>query len=169
MKDLQSLEEAWRALPPAPREGTVKALVVRLGQGRYENPESITISAAEGVIGDRWSSGKRDPRAQVSIMEHRVAELIGEHHWTRVGDNLLVDFDLSEPHLPAGTRLHVGTALLEVTDKPHLGCMKFKARFGGDALSWVNDKATRPRRLRGLHTRVIEGGVVSVGDAIRRI
>ena len=169
MKDLQSLEEAWIALPPAPRTGTVRALVVRLGDGRYENPASITISAAEGVVGDRWASGKRDPLAMVSIMEHRVAELIGEHHWTRVGDNLLVDFDLSEPHLPAGTRLHVGTALLEVTEKPHLGCMKFKARFGGDALKWVNGKATRARRLRGLHTRVIEGGIVRLGDDIRRI
>ncbi len=169
MKDLHTLEQAWRTLEPAPRQGRVEALVVRLGNGRHDNPEAVTISVDDGVAGDRWTVGDGDPRAQVSLMEHRIARLVGDDGWTGVGDNLLVDFDLSEPHAPIGTRLAVGTAILEITDKAHLGCGTFRKRFGADALKWVNGVERRARRLRGVHTRVVQGGVVRVGSSIKVI
>jgi MOSC domain-containing protein YiiM len=79
------------------------------------------------------------------------------------GDNLLVDLDLSETALPVGTRLRIGTAVLEVSAEPHTGCKKFRERFGLDALKWVNDH--RDRRLRGMNCRVLEAGTVAVGDS----
>ena len=66
------------------------------------------------------------------------------------GDNLLVELDVSPANLPTGTRLQVGTALCEVTPKPHTGCGKFAARFGQDA-----------RDLRGPCFRAVVPGAAS--------
>ena len=52
--------------------------------------------------------------------------------------------------------------------EPHAGCWKFRARLGDEALRWVNAAHNRSRRLRGLFARIIEAGVVSVGDRARR-
>lgn len=82
------------------------------------------------------------------------------------GDNFLVDFDLSDAAAPAGTRLQLGSALIEITTTPHLGCKKFRQRFGDDALQWVNDERTALRRLRGVNARVLASGSVWVGDAV---
>jgi len=74
--------------------------------------------------------------------------------------------DLSEAALPAGTRLRVGSALLQVSAEPHAGCAKFRARFGDEALRWVNAHENRPRRLRGINLRIVAGGQLALGDAI---
>lgn len=168
MRSTAELESTFRSWSVAPEAGRVVALVRRLGDGAHDMPDAVEISEDLGVVGDRWSTGKRDLRAQVSLMEARVAALVADDtDVAGVGDNLLVDLDLSVGHLPAGTRLRVGQAVLEVTDKPHLGCKKFTRRFGVDAMSWVNDPGHRDRRLRGLLTRVVSGGLVRVGDPIR--
>lgn len=79
-----------------------------------------------------------------------------------------MDFDLSIAHLPAGTRLLVGEAELVISEKPHTGCAKFSGWFGSDAVRWVNGQAGKELRLRGLNARVVRGGVVRVGDTIRK-
>jgi MOSC domain-containing protein YiiM len=89
--------------------------------------------------------------------------------WPLAGDQLYVDFDLSDEHLPPGTRLAVGSAVIEVTDDPHTGCKKFSTRFGLEALQFVNSPEGRALNLRGINTRVVEPGTVRVGDAIRRL
>jgi MOSC domain-containing protein YiiM len=81
------------------------------------------------------------------------------------GDNLFLDLDLSAANLPAGSRVRVGRALLEVTPKPHNGCQKFRARFGDGALRLTAMAARRPRNLRGIYMRVVEEGEVRVEDA----
>ena len=68
-----------------------------------------------------------------------------------------------------GTQLAVGTAVIEVTDDPHTGCKKFSARFGLEALKFVNSPEGRALNLRGINTRVVQSGTVRVGDAIRRL
>ena len=85
------------------------------------------------------------------------------------GDNLLVDLNLSEENLPAGTQLQIGTATFEVTDLPHTGCQKFERRYGKDALEFVNGETYKSQRLRGLFIRTIEAGKIQVGDSIRKI
>ena len=76
------------------------------------------------------------------------------------------DLDLSEASLPAGTRLSLGTATIEVTDQPHRGCAQFSARFGVDALRFVNGPAGRELRLRGINAKVVVPGRVRRGDPI---
>jgi MOSC domain-containing protein YiiM len=80
-----------------------------------------------------------------------------------------VDLDLGGENLPAGSRLSIGSAVVEVSEDPHTGCAKFRARFGEDALRFVNSPVGRELNLRGINTKVIAGGVVRVGDPIRKI
>jgi MOSC domain-containing protein YiiM len=121
------------------------------------------VTVEGGLVGDRWARGRRDLDAQITLMNVRVAELIGGP-LDLPGDNFQVDLDLSEEALPVGTRLRLGEALLEVSPAPHTGCKKFRERFGLDALTWVNDH--RDRRLRGMNCRVLEAGTVAVGDPV---
>lgn len=83
------------------------------------------------------------------------------------GDNLFVDMDLSEAHLPAGTLLRVGAALCAVTPLPHDGCTKFSRRAVPEELRLTAARDLRGLRVRGLHLRVIEDGAVRLGDPIR--
>jgi MOSC domain-containing protein YiiM len=128
----------------------------------------VRLSREEGVPGDGWTRRPpRDPEAQLAVMRRDVAELIANGQpLTLFGDNLFVDLDVSAANLPAGTRLRVGGALVEMTAKPHDGCSKFKGRFGQDALRFVQAPSTRSSNLRGVYWKVLEPGDVCVGDPI---
>ena len=108
------------------------------------------------------------PDAQITVMRADVARLFaGDQPLSLFGDNLLVELDLSPANLPVGTRLRIGSALCEVTPKPHTGCGKFSARFGEDARAVTAAPAFADWRLRGLYIRVLEPGEVSPGDPIQ--
>ena len=77
--------------------------------------------------------------------------------------------DISVDNLPAGTRLAIGEAVIEVTEEPHTGCNKFSARFGSEAIKFVNKSPGRELRLRGLNAVVITPGTVRVGDAVTKL
>ena len=77
-----------------------------------------------------------------------------------------MDFDISVDHLPPGTRLTIGDAEIEVSEKPHTGCAKFSGRFGKDALRFVSTPEGRRLRLRGMNARITKSGTVRVGDPI---
>ena len=47
-----------------------------------------------------------------------------------------------------------------MTPEPHTGCAKFSARFGTEALKFVNKSPGRELRLRGVDTRVVTPGTV---------
>jgi MOSC domain-containing protein YiiM len=176
MRTFDQLEELWAATPAAPRErGSVRLLCVRPEPGVHRTPDAVEITVEGGLSGDRWAYGwqERDPdrEAQVTLMNAAVTELVaaGEQPLHEAGDNILVDFDISADHLPPGTRLRIGEAVLEITEMPHTGCSKFAARFGQDALRWANWRHWRERRLRGVNCRVISDGIVRVGDAVERL
>ena len=135
----------------------------------HETPKSAELSTECGLIGDRWlDNPKRETGRMLTLMNHTVAELItGDHHPLHMpGDNLLVEVDLSIEAAPVGTQIAIGETLVEITPEPHTGCAKFSARFGTEALKWVNHTAFRARRLRGVNARVIRGGSINVGDAV---
>jgi MOSC domain len=165
---IDELEAAWAEADAAPHgHGTVELICVRRAEGVHETPDRVDVTVERGVEGDRWADGtKPDPEAQVTLMNVRVARLIARDGvpLDMTGDNFLVDLDLAEDALPAGTRLRLGAVLLEVSTAPHTGCKKFRERFGLDALTWVNDH--RDRRLRGMNCRVVEAGPVAVGDPV---
>lgn len=142
-------------------------IVCRRSPGVHLSLERVQLSVEEGVVGDEWKrrAGKID--AQITVIRRDVSELISNNQpLTLSGDNLVVDMDISAENLPAGTRLRVGEAIVEMTPLPHNGCKKFAARFGQDACRFVQAPATRHLNLRGIHWKVIQPGTVSVGDAI---
>jgi hypothetical protein len=153
----------------APQERGRVVLVVRRGEaGVRETPERIWLSPESGVTGDTWGrqpNRRRD--MQIAVMQADVAELVANGQpLTLFGDSLFLDLDLSTPNLPAGTRVRVGAAVLEVTPVPHNGCRKFQGRFGPDALRFVSMKELRHRNLRGIYMQVVEPGEAGPGDPV---
>jgi MOSC domain-containing protein YiiM len=167
---LAELDGGIRALPPAPKDrGTLALILSRHEDGARTTPERIVLDRALGVPGDAWSRlpEPRNPDMQLAVMNRAVAALIGAGQpLTAFGDNLYVDLDLSAANLPVGTRVRVGRALVEMTPFPHNGCAKFNARFGNDALRFVQRAETRHHNWRGVYWRVAEPGEIAVGDAI---
>jgi len=177
---VQTFDELEEDLRDAPtRLGTVRLIVRRPAVGEREVVTEAQLDAEEGLLGDTWrvrgssstADGSPNPEAQITVMGARAAAAFAGdvERWPLAGDQLYVDFDISEANLPAGTRLGLGTAVIEVTAEPHTGCAKFHARFGGDAHRFVNTKMHRQLRLRGLNARVIQPGTVSTGDTIRKL
>jgi hypothetical protein len=160
-------------------DGPVKLIVGRRGEAERDVLPAATLDVTDGLVGDTWRTrgsrrtpdGLSDPKMQLTVMNARAAALIAieDERWKLAGDQLYADLDLSEANLPPGTRLAVGSAVIEVTDAPHLGCAKFRKRFGEEALRFVNSDVGRTLRLRGVNTRVVQGGHLEVGDAIRKL
>ena len=151
---MAALDEGLSALPSPPKDvGTLSLIVLRRADGVRETPERVRLSPAEGIPGDGWSQrSPREPVAELAVMRRDVAELISNGQALTVcGDNLFVELDIAAGSLPIGARLRVGEAVVEVTPKPHNGCMKFKQRFGQDALKFVNRPSTREQNLRGIY------------------
>jgi MOSC domain-containing protein YiiM len=166
------LARALAALAAAPADrGRVVHAVTRCEGGRREAPSRVALTPEGGVDGDSWGRrADRKPDAQVTVMQAGIAALIANGQPIELfGDNLFLDLDISAANLPPGSQVEIGEALLEVTPLPHNGCRKFKARFGEDALLFVQDPAARPRNMRGIHMRVLRGGEVGVGDEARVI
>jgi MOSC domain-containing protein YiiM len=155
----------------APRDGgTLELIVRRPAIGEREALDSAELDTGRGLVGDSWNErGSRpNPKAMVTVMNVRATALVAgdRERWPLAGDQLYVDLDLSPENLPAGTRLEVGSAVLEVSDAPHLGCGKFTARFGEEARELVNSAQGLALNLRGINTRVVQAGIVRVGDAV---
>lgn len=154
-------------------DGTLELIVRRPAVDEREVLEDAELDARLGLVGDSWSRrGTRpNPKSQVTVMNARAAALIaGEReHWPFAGDQLYVDLDLSVDNLPPGTRLAIGSAVVEVTDQKHLGCEKFTARYGAEARAFVNAPEGVALNLRGINTRVVRSGTVRRGDVVRKL
>jgi MOSC domain-containing protein YiiM len=169
-RSLAELSRGLGALPESPKDvGRLHLIVRRRADGTRETPERVYLSPEEGVPGDGWTRRPpRDPEAQLAVMRRDVAELIANGQpLTLFGDNLFVDLDISAMNLPVGTSVRLGEAMVRVTPKPHNGCLKFKGRFGQDALDFVQANLTRDQNLRGIYWKVVEAGEVGVGAMIQ--
>jgi hypothetical protein len=164
----------------SPKDEGVLALIVRRpAVDEREVLEEGELDLVEGLKGDSWKvrgssrtpDGSAHPDMQLNVMNSRVLDLVAQdrERWRLAGDQLIVDMDLSDENLPAGTRLALGSAVIEVTEQPHTGCKKFVSRFGEDAVKFVNSPLGKRLRLRGLNARVVRPGVIRVGDAVRKI
>jgi len=160
-------------------DGRLELIVRRPAVGEREILEEGRLDLADGLIGDTWkarpSSRTADrsahPDMQVNIMGARVIDLVARRRdrWALAGDQLFLDMDLSTANLAAGTRLAIGSAVLEVTAQPHTGCGKFIERFGLEAMKFVNSPTGRTLNLRGINARVVQSGVVRAGDRARKL
>jgi MOSC domain-containing protein YiiM len=149
--------------------GTVALIVRRPAAGEREVLAEAVLDPVQGLVGDYWHGQGSDPDTQLTLMNARVAAIVARvpDRWPLAGDQLYVDLDLSGANLPPGTRLKLGTAVIEVTAEPHRGCGKFIRRFGVDAMRFVNSGVGRELNLRGINARIVGGGTVRTGDAIR--
>ena len=171
--DLSTLDAGLPRIKEAPADGgTVELIVRRPVEDEREILTEARLDPLLGLVGDRWSTmGTDDSDRQLTLINTRLVDLVAtsRDRWSLAGDQLYVDLDLSTANLPVGTRLGIGPAVLEVTSAPHRGCKKFAARFGLDALRFVNNEQAYALRLRGMYVRVVEGGVVRAGDVIRKL
>jgi hypothetical protein len=170
-----SYPEITAALPEverSPRErGTLQLIVRRPSRGQREVLDVGTLDAAEGLLGDRWALGKRRRLNQLTVMNARFVALLAQSRdrWPLAGDQLYVDFDLSAEHVPAGTRIAIGAAEIEVSPEPHTGCRLFAERYGLDAQRFVGSDKGDALRLRGINAWVVKGAEVRVGDEVRAL
>jgi len=177
---LTELEAGLDEIRRSPRdEGTVALIVRRPDVGEREVVSEAKLDVDQGLLGDGWYARGNpfrrgepaQPEMQINIMNARAALLIaGERdRMPLAGDQLYIDLDLSLENLPAGTRLSIGSAVVEVTPPPHRGCKKFEKRFGADAVAFVNSELGKALNLRGINAKVVRSGVVRTGDVARKL
>jgi hypothetical protein len=174
------LEEGLDHVRSSPTDvGRVELIVRRPAVDAREVLDEGILDLADGLVGDSWrtrgssrmADGSAHPDMQLNVINARLSSLVAVDPDRRAlaGDQLHLDLDLSHANLPAGTRLALGSAVIEVTEIPHAGCAKFRDRFGADALRFVNSPTGRELRLRGLNARVVVAGTVRQGDAVRKL
>src|SRR5215510_1039904 len=167
------LEAALDHLRQTPKDDGVLHLIVRRPEvDQREVLDEAELDAELGLIGDNWKvrgsrktpDGSAHPEMQINIMNSRVTALVAQakDRWPLAGDQLFIDMDLSKENLPAGSRIAVGSAILEVSPLPHTGCKKFVARFGAEAMEFVNSETGKALCLRGINARVVQSGTVKV-------
>lgn len=177
---MAELEAGLDAVRQSPRDEGVLAMIVRRPQiDAREVLQEGELDLTVGLVGDSWMSrgssrtpdGSSHPDMQLNIMNARVIDLVAQdkNRWHLAGDQLFIDMDLSADNMPPGTRLALGSAVVEVTDQPHTGCHKFVARFGADAMKFVNSPVGKQLRLRGLNAKVVQPGVIRVGDGVKKM
>ena len=180
MPSLAELDARLDLVRQSPRDaGSVELIVRRPQEHKRETLATCELSLTEGLVGDNWRArgnrhtpdGSADIEAQLTLMNARAIALLAPDKagWALAGDQFFVDLDLSQENLPAGTRLVIGGAIVEVTAEPHLGCKLFAIRYGPDAVKWVNSPLGKQLRLRGLNAKVVQPGTVRVGDAVKKL
>lgn len=176
----EELEAGLPQIRQAPKdEGDLKLIVRRPKVDAREVLTEAQLDPVEGLVGDSWkyrrssrsADGAAHPEMQLNIINTRVIALIApdETRWQWAGDQLFLDLDLSKDNLPAGTKLALGTAIIEVTAEPHTGCKKFVKRFGLEAMKFVNSAVGKEMQLRGINAKVIQAGVIRVGDQAKKL
>jgi len=159
-------------------DGVVELIVRRPTLGEREVLDEGELTLDEGLAGDTWNirpsrrtgDGSPHPDMQITLVNARAIALLAQDRdrWALAGDQLYVDLDIGHTNLPAGTRVAIGDAVVEITDQPHTGCAKFSGHFGADAVRFVNTDTGSALRLRGANARVVTPGRVRVGDIVRK-
>ncbi len=157
-------------------DGVLDLIVIRPDVDQREVLQQGQLDLEQGLVGDNWKvasanhskGGKPDYESQINIMNARAADLVAQSkdRWPLAGDQLYVDFDLSEENAPPGTQLKIGEAVLEITPPPHLGCKKFVARFGIEAMKFVNSEVGKQLHLRGVNAKIVQPGTIRTGDRV---
>ena len=177
---IEQLDAGLDQIRQSPADGgTLLKIVRRPDVDLREVVDEGRLDVDVGLAGDTWKDrgsastpdGSANPEAQVTIINSRALDLMAqsEDRWPLAGDQLVIDIDMSMENLPPGTRLSIGSAVIEISEKPHTGCVKFSDRFGKDALRFVSTPLGRDMRLRGVNTRVVQSGTIRAGDTVAKV
>ena len=176
----EQLEAGLDHIRQSPKDRGAVELIVRRPQteGREVLVEA-EFTTTNGLVGDNWgmrgssrtADGGPHPDMQINIMNSRAVALVAQdrERWPLAGDQLYVDMDLSKENLPAGSRISIGSVILEVTALPHTGCQKFVSRFGIEAMKFVNSEVGKELCLRGINARVVQSGTIRVGQVATKL
>jgi hypothetical protein len=176
---MAELEAGLDAIRHSPKDAGVLELIVRRPQTNVRDVlQEGQLDPAVGLMGDRWRPSRRfralngssQQDTQLTIINARLIALVAgeKERWPLAGDQLFIDLDLSPQNLPAGTRLALGSAVIEITAEPHTGCKKFVARYGMAAMEFVNSPVGRQMSLRGIYAKVVQPGMIRVGDVAQK-
>ena len=178
--EMTRLDDTLDHIRQAPADnGTVVLIARRPAVDEREVLTEAWLDLHDGLKGDTWRArgssktpdGGPNPEAQLTLMNARIAAAVAgaRERWPLAGDQIFADLDISRANLPPGSRVQIGSAVIEFSETPHTGCAKFSARFGVDALKFVSTPEGRDLRLRGANCRVVVAGVVRPGDTIRKL
>ena len=177
---MEELEASLDEIKKSPMdEGILELIVCRPNVGERKVLETGELDLELGLIGDNWKTrgssrttdGFGHPEMQLNIMNSRAISLLAQdkENWKWAGDQLYIDLNLSDENLPTGSKLKIGSAIIEVTAIPHNGCKKFTERFGIDAVKFVNSPIGKELHLRGINAKVIQAGTIQTGDSVRKV
>lgn len=177
---MPELEAGLDTIRQSPKDSGVLQLIVRRPSvDEREVLDEGELDLSHGLVGDSWNArqssrtpdGSPHPEMQINVMNSRVISLLAQEkdRWQLAGDQLYIEMDLSAENLPAGSRIEIGSAVIEVTPPPHTGCKKFVSRFGIEAMKFVNSPIGRQLCLRGINAKVIQSGKIKVGNVARKI
>jgi hypothetical protein len=177
---LAELEKGLSEIRKSPKDdGVLEMIVARPDVDEREILETGELDLELGLVGDNWKTrgssrtndGFGHPEMQLNIMNSRTINLIAQtkDRWQLAGDQLFVDLDLSDENLSPGSRLKIGSAIIEITAIPHNGCKKFTERFGVDAIKFVNSETGKQLHLRGLNAKVVKAGTIKSGDTVKKL
>jgi len=171
----------WRRIAPAPevlnpasplarlldaplRPGTVRWIGLRPARRAPVQPVmSVALDPAQGALGDRYDGRSGTRHLTLIQAEHlpAIAAYLGLDGLdpARLRRNVVV----SGLNLLAlkGQRFRLGEAVLEMTGECH-PCSRMEEEFGTGGYNAV-------RGHGGITARVLEGGAVSLGDALARL
>ena len=178
--NIEQLEAGLDHIRSSPADSGPLLMIVR--RPDIDQREVLSDGALDvdvGLVGDTWMDrgsastpdGSSNPEAQITVINSRALDLMAqsEDRWQLSGDQLVIDLDMSMENLPTGTRLSIGSAVIEISEKPHTGCVKFANRYGNDALRFVSTPLGRDMRLRGVNTRVVQSGTIRTGDTVAKV
>ena len=158
---MDTLQSLFETLPQVGRLCWIGLRPARLG------PISIVsdaeIVAERGILGDHRFSGRRGSKRQVTLIqaEHLVA-VAGMLHRSEVSPDLVRrNLVVSGINLLAlkGKQFHVGNVLLEFSG-PCEPCSRMESVLGPGGYNAM-------RGHGGITAKVIEGGIIRIGDEVR--
>ena len=124
---LEALKKSLNFIRESPDDsGIIELMCIRPAVDERLIVESAKLSTTKGMAGDNWRvkpsssmpNGEPHPAKQLTLMNSRAitAIAVNKDRWALAGDQIYVDMNLSYSNIPPGTKLQLGTAVIEISE-----------------------------------------------------